>query len=121
MRPYERFKAWQLAHQLALAVYRETANWPKREWYGLAAQVRRASLSVPSNLAEGSAQRGPAELRRYVDISIGSLSETDYQLRLAHELGFVPDERWRALDQLVTELGKCLHGLSRSLRPPERP
>lgn len=121
MRPYERFKAWQLAHQFALAVFRETANWPKREWYGLAAQVRRSSLSVPSNLAEGSAKRGPAEFRRYVDIAIGSLSEAEYQLRIAHELGFLADQTWKTLDELVSEIGKCLHGLSRALRPPERP
>src|SRR5688572_22369507 len=120
MRPYERFRAWEVAHQLAVAVIKETADWPKREWYGLAAQVRKASISVPSNIVEGSAKRGPAEFRRYVDISIGSLAETEYQLRLARELGFVPVERWKPLDDLCTEAGKCLHGLARSLRPPNQ-
>jgi four helix bundle protein len=118
MRPYERFEAWRLAHKLAVSVVRETAGWPKREWYGLAAQVRNASISVPSNIVEGSAKRGPAEFRRYVDIAIGSLAETEYQLRLAKELEFISEQRWEPLDDLVTETGKLLHGLSRSLKPP---
>ncbi|HVX88813.1 MAG TPA: four helix bundle protein [Gemmatimonadales bacterium] len=118
MRPYERFEAWKLAHKLAIGVVKETAGWPKREWYGLAAQVRKASISVPSNIVEGSAKRGPAEFRRYVDIAIGSLAETEYQLRLAKELEFIPEQRWKALDDLVTETGKLLHGLARSLKPP---
>ena len=118
MRPYERFEAWKLAHKLAISVVNETTDWPKREWYGLAAQVRKASISVPSNIVEGSAKRGPAEFRRYVDIAVGSLAETEYQLRLARELGFMPEQRWQPLDDLVTETGKLLHGLSRSLSPP---
>jgi four helix bundle protein len=119
MRPYERFKAWELSHRLAVAVYRETDGWPKREWYGLAAQLRRASISVPSNIVEGSAKRGRAEFRRFVDIAIGSLAETEYQLRLSRDLQLLPDERWKVLDALISEAGKCLHGLSRSLKPIE--
>ena len=121
MRPYERFTAWQLAHRLAIDVHHATAHWPKREWYGLAAQVRRASVSVSSNIVEGSAKRGRAEFRRSVDIAIGSLAETEYQLRVARELRFMTEEQWRTLDSLISELGKCLHGLSRSLRPPPLP
>ena len=117
MRPYERFSAWALAHRLVLAVYSETHGWPKREWYGLTAQLRRAAVSVPSNLVEGSAKRGRAEFRRFVDISIGSLAEVEYQLRLARDLSYIGPERWQALDALISDLGRCLHGLSRSLRP----
>jgi four helix bundle protein len=119
MRPYERFRAWELSHALARKVFELTAVWPKREWYGLAAQVRRASVSVPSNLVEGSAKRGRAEFRRFIDISIGSLAETEYQLRLARDLGFVGEVQWNELDGMITEAGKCLHGLARSLRPPD--
>ena len=120
MRPYERFKAWEHSHTLAKQVFEVTSAWPKREWYGLAAQVRKASISVPSNLVEGSAKRGSAEFRRYVDISIGSLAETEYQLRLARDLGFLDEAAWKKLDDLITETGKCLHGLARSLRPPDQ-
>ena len=74
MVPYERFDAWKMSHQLALRVHWLTANWPVQERYGLTAQIRRAALSAPTNIAEGSAKRGPREFRRYLDISLGSLS-----------------------------------------------
>jgi four helix bundle protein len=73
MVPYERFDAWKIAHQLALEVYAITERWPANERFGLTAQVRRAALSAPTNIAEGSAKRGSRELRRYLDIALGSL------------------------------------------------
>jgi four helix bundle protein len=85
MVPYERFDAWKVAHQLALQVYTETERWPINERYGLTAQVRRAALSAPTNIAEGSAKRGPRELRRYLDIALGSLSEVSYLLRFSRD------------------------------------
>ena len=75
MMPYERLKAWETAHQLVLAVYRETRGWPSEERFGLTAQARRAAVSVTSNLAEGSARLGGRELRRFADIGLGSLAE----------------------------------------------
>ena len=57
---YEQLRAWQIAHEIALKLYRETESWPKREWYGLAAHLRKTATSIPSNLAEGSAKRGKA-------------------------------------------------------------
>jgi four helix bundle protein len=75
MLPYERFDAWKMTHRLALEVYEVTESWPAGEKYGLTAQVRRAALSAATNIAEGSAKRGPRELRRYLDITLGSLSE----------------------------------------------
>ena len=81
MLPYERFNAWKMSHQLALKVYAISENWPNEEKYGLTAQIRRAALSTATNIAEGSAKRGPRELRRYLDISLGSLSEVSYLLR----------------------------------------
>ncbi len=89
-------------------------------------QARGSALSVPSNLVEGSAKRGPKELRRYVDISLGSLAETEYLLRAARDLGHTPTERWTPLDDLISRAGRCLSGLARSLDgrrggPPDRP
>jgi hypothetical protein len=73
--PYERFEAWKVSHELALAVYSATRGWPRSELYGLTSQLRRAALSAPTNIAEGCAKRGPAEFRRFLDYSLGSLSE----------------------------------------------
>jgi four helix bundle protein len=92
MKPYERFEAWQLCHQLTLAVYRTTKQFPIEERYGLIAQARRAAFSAPANIAEGSAKRGKAEFRRYLDIAIGSLSELSYTLRLSRDLGYLDDQ-----------------------------
>src|SRR6266850_2340243 len=75
MLPYERFQAWKLSYQLTLDVYRLTTSFPKHELYGLTSQSRRAAFSVVANIAEGSAKRGSAEFRRYLDIALGSFSE----------------------------------------------
>src|ERR1043166_7925675 len=98
MMPYERLKAWETAHQLVLAVYRETRGWPSEERFGLTAQARRAAVSVTSNLAEGSARLGGRELRRFADIGVGSLAELSNLLRIARDLRYISEERWKALE-----------------------
>jgi four helix bundle protein len=80
MMPYERFEAWRATHELALEVYRITDIWPKSERYELTSQTRRAALSAATNIAEGAANHGQSEFRRYLDIARGSLSELSYLL-----------------------------------------
>ena len=80
---YEKFEAWKVAHQLALQIYRISDSWPSSERYQLTSQVRRAALSVPTNIAEGAAKRGRKEFRRYLDIANGSLAELSYLLRFS--------------------------------------
>jgi four helix bundle protein len=106
MVPYERFDAWKVAHQLALQVYSETDRWPINERYGLTAQVRRAALSAPTNIAEGSAKRGPRELRRYLDIALGSLSEVSYLLRFSRDRGILGPDKFVELDDLRNRAGQ---------------
>jgi four helix bundle protein len=106
MVPYERFDAWRMAHRLALQVYKVTDNWPVCERYGLTIQIRRAALSAPTNIAEGSAKRGPRELRRYLDIALGSLSEVSYLLRFTRDRGILADADFRTLDDLRDQAGK---------------
>ncbi len=113
--PYEDLRAWQVAHEVTLLIFRETETWPKREWYGLAAHLRKTATSVPSNLAEGCAKRGKAEYRKFVDIAIGSYNEAEYQLRLGQELGFISVARAEGIRSRMNELGKLLYGLVRSL------
>jgi four helix bundle protein len=116
MVPYERFDAWKIAHQLALDVYRVTDAWPTNERYGLTAQIRRAAISAPTNIAEGSAKRGPRELRRYLDISLGSLSEVSYLLRFTRDRGILDEESFRALDDLRNRAGQLTWSLYASLK-----
>ena len=105
MVPYERLKAWQLCHELALAVYAASDSWPRSEAFGLAAQARRAAHSAAANIAEGSAKRGKAEFRRFLDVSLGSLSELSYTLRLARDRGMIGGEQWEEVDRLRHHAG----------------
>lgn len=103
--PYERLLAWKRSHELTLLVYRLTSRWPKHELYGLTSQARRAAMSVPLNIVEGSAKRGSKEFRRYLDIALGSLSETAYCFHLARDLDYTSKEEWHELDTLRAETG----------------
>ncbi len=100
MAPYERFAAWRECHALALEVYRATRAFPKDELYGLTSQARRAAFSAAANIVEGSAKRGSAEFRRFLDISLGSLTELGYTLRISRELGILAEESWGKLNDL---------------------
>ena len=103
---YQRLKAWARSHDLCIAVYRSTTSWPSEERFGLSSQARRAGHSAAANIAEGCAKKGAAEFRRYLNISLGSLSELSYTLLLAKELGIVSDEEWVRLNQLHQKCGR---------------
>ena len=83
MKDFRQLKVWEKAHQLALAVYKATKDFPKEELYGSTSQIRRASMSIPTNIAEGCGRNTDAEFARFLQISMGSASETEYQLMLA--------------------------------------
>ena len=117
MMAFERLEAWRQAHELAVEVYQATAGWPPREVYGLVSQMRRAAISIPSNIAEGAAKRGPKELGRHLDIALGSFAELTYLLRLSLDLGFLGSDQWTALDARRARTGKLLWGLYRRARP----
>ncbi|HEX6407408.1 MAG TPA: four helix bundle protein, partial [Gemmatimonadales bacterium] len=116
MVPYDRFTAWKVAHELALTVYAESETWPLRERYGITAQIRRAALSAPTNIAEGSAKRGKRELRRYLDIALGSLSEVSYLLRFSRDRGILGREKFAEIDELRNRAGQLTWKLYESLR-----
>jgi four helix bundle protein len=116
MLPYERFQAWKLCHQLVLAIYGTSKNWPVQERYGLTAQIRRAAVSAAANLVEGASKRGSKEFRRYLDIALGSLAETSYLLMLARDLRLIPPSEWESLEELRKRAGGLTWRLSQSLR-----
>src|ERR1041385_7613748 len=97
MLAHERLHAWKLCHELVLAVYAVTTSFPKHELYGLTSQARRAAFSAAANIAEGAAKRGSAEFRRFIDISIGSLAELAYILRLVRDLKMLSEADWKRL------------------------
>ena len=122
MLPFQRLDAWRVSHEFALAIREETKSWPRDERFGLTEQVRRAALSVPTNIAEGQAKRGVRELRRYLDISLGSFSETTYLLLFARDCGILPSARWEALEPKRREVGlliwRLYQGVSRRADGP---
>jgi len=116
MMPYEKFHAWRACHELAIATYRLTQGFPKAELYGLTSQMRRAAFSAAANIAEGSARRGPSELRRFLDFSLGSLAELRYAALLAHELQIVTEKEWKAFDGSCDRAGKLTMGLYKAVK-----
>ncbi|OGQ94878.1 MAG: four helix bundle protein [Deltaproteobacteria bacterium RIFOXYD12_FULL_57_12] len=105
---YKDLLAWQRADKLALAVYEVTKGFPATELYGLTSQLRRAALSVPTNIVEGYARQGDKELARFINIAIGSLAETEYFLGFAQNLSYISREKHHEIDGLRKEVGKLL-------------
>ncbi len=116
---YAGLKAWQACHALVLAIYRMTALWPRREDYGLTAQIRRASASSAINIAEGSAKQSRAEFKRFLDIALGSLAEVSCLLELARDLSILTKPEYCELEVLRDHAGKLTWGLYRSLARKE--
>jgi four helix bundle protein len=112
---YRDLVAWQKAMALVVAVYRETASWPADERFGLISQVRRAAVSVPANIAEGSGRSGPAEMRHFLSIAHGSLYEAQTYLDIAESLGFLNPPTARLLLDQCVEISRVINGLKRSL------
>jgi len=113
--PYERLQAWAACHSLSIAIYRATVAWPKTEQYGLVTQARRAAFSAAANICEGSMRRGAREFRRFLDISLGSLSEVSYTLRLAADLGYLEASQATELEIARDHASRLTWGLYRAI------
>ena len=116
MRDYKKIKAWALAHELVLSVYRATSHFPPSERFGITSQLRRAASSVPANIAEGSGRTTDKDFLRFLDISLGSLKETEYFLLLSNELTYLKIEEWTSLQDQATDALKCLVGFIKAVR-----
>ena len=114
MKHYKDLLVWQKAIALVTQVYVLTRSFPREEWYGLTSQIRRAAVSVPSNIAEGQARLTPGEFRHFLGIARGSLAELDTQLIIAEKLGYLAAP-CPVFEQLA-EVGRMLSGLLSSLR-----
>ncbi len=120
MKDFRRLKVWEKAHQLTLGVYRTTAAFPREESYGLTAQLRRASVSVPANIAEACGRRSNREMAKFLQIGMGSASEMEYGLLLARDLGYLEGTAYVSLQASVTEVEKMLGSLLRKVRADDR-
>ena len=116
MKDFRELKVWEKSHQLALAVYKLTATFPKDELYGLTSQIRRACVSIAANIAEGCGRSGDAELARFLQIAMGSASELEYHLLLARDLHFVNGTDYQEIHKQVTEVKRMLTGFIQTLK-----
>lgn len=101
-------EVWKLADDLARRAYQATKAFPKEELYGITSQLRRAALSVPTNIVEGYSRRGDRELGRFLDIALGSLAEVKYLLHFSQSLGYFSDTDYRELSQAAQQVGRKL-------------
>lgn len=117
---YRELVAWQKAMDLAADIYRITKTFPQNELYGITSQLRRASVSVPANIAEGQGRQTTGEFRQFLGHARGSLLETETHTLLAMRLGYIPKADGEALLKQTAELGKVLNGLMAFLREGRR-
>ena len=119
MRDFRELNVWEKSHRLTLDVYGATAEFPREELYGLTSQIRRASASIPANIAEGCGRSGVPELVRFLNISMGSASELEYHLLLACYLGFFKPDVYGQLANQASEvkrmLGAYIHRIDEEL------
>jgi four helix bundle protein len=112
---YKDLEVWKKAVDLAVEVYEITRRFPDSEKFGLSIQMRRAAVSVPSNIAEGHARGTSKEFQRFLNIALGSLFELETQALLSARLGFLKKERYGSLNEEMQRIGRMLRGLARKL------
>ena len=111
MRDHTKLRAFEIADELAILIYQITAKFPREELYGLTSQMRRAAVSVPSNIVEGCARDTQANYQRFRTMAFGSLRELHYQLSLSKQLGFLFDQDYSIIAPKIVETEKVLNGL----------
>ena len=116
MRDHTKLRAFELADEVVLLIYRATREFPKEEVYGLTSQMRRAAISVPSNIVEGCARESQTEYFRFLEIAFGSLRELHYQFGLSKRLGYFDADGSTDCELKIVETEKVLAALLRSMR-----
>ncbi len=116
MQDFRKLKVWQKSHQLVLAVYGATSQFPKTEAYGLVSQMRRAAVSIPTNISEGCGRGGDAEFRRFMQFAMGSAAELEYELFLSKDLGFIKPDQYRQLAEKISEIKRMLTSFLKKLK-----
>ena len=114
-RDFRKIKAWQLADILVIRVYKFTKSFPKEELYGLCSQIRRAVVSIATNIAEGAGRKHKKEYLKFLYIAKGSLAETDYLCYLSKQLGYISQSEYSETTQLLEETAKTLTGLIKTV------
>lgn len=116
MRDFRGLVVWQKAHEVTLQIYQASSSFPSEERFGLTAQLRRAALSIPTNVAEGCGRQAEGDFRRFLEIASGSASETEYLLLLASDLNYLDADSAATLTDQVKEVKRMLSSFAKRLR-----
>ncbi|MDY0931883.1 four helix bundle protein [Chryseobacterium sp. CFBP8996] len=116
MANFKELLVWQKSINFVTEIYELTNDFPKNEMYGLTSQIRRASISIPSNIAEGNSRRSVADYLQFLKIERGSCAEVETQLIIAQNLKFLSEEHYLKLNRDIIEISKMLNGLINSLK-----
>lgn len=121
MRNFKNLRFWQRGHALTLRIYQLTNEFPKTETYGITSQIRRASSSVPTNIAEGCGRLSDAELARFMVIAQGSLLEVEYLILLCFDLKYISESEYKSLDKEINEIKSMMHAYHKKLISKKHP
>lgn len=116
MRDFRELKVWERSHRLTLTIYKVASTFPQSELYGLTSQIRRASSSIPANIAEGCGRGSEAEFARFLQIALGSASELEYQLLLSRDLDLLSPSEYESLASETIKIKKMLTVFVRQLK-----
>ncbi len=115
MKNFRDLRVWESAHRLTLDIYRTTARFPREELYGLTSQMRRCSVSIAANIAEGCGKKGNREFQRFLGIASGSASELEYELLLSKDLGYLTEQTYIPLHEDLSRLRRMLNSLQQKV------
>ena len=115
MQDFYKLSFWERSHKLVLIYYKLTKNYPKEEIFGLVSQIGRSSSSIPTNIAEGCGRNSKPQLRNFLQIATGSISELQYQTLLSLELGYISKEDFSYLDSELIQIRKMIFSYSSKL------
>jgi len=120
MKNFRDLQVWDKAHKLTLEAYKITQAFPREELYGLTSQIRRSNASIGANIAEGCGRRGNGDFHRFLQNAMGSASELEYHILLAHDLGILPPPKFKDLNTNIVEVKRMLSALIRKLMKSAR-
>jgi four helix bundle protein len=116
MKDFRKLKVWEKAHITALIIYKSTKIFPKEEFYGITNQIRRAAVSIPTNIAEGCGRGSDLDFARFIQMAMGSASEVEYLLILSNELNYLNNEIFNEILSDIIDIKKMLSALIKKLR-----
>lgn len=115
MRDFKKYDVWKISHELALEIYLITKIYPKEELYGITSQIRRASVSIPTNISEGCGRKTDNEFARFIHIATGSANEVEYLLLLSFDLKFIEKEIYDSLEVKINIIKRKLYSLEKAI------